>query len=126
MDDAAFVRAVQRLDDLRRDGDRFADIHRTVCQPVSEVLAFDELHDERRRILEYSIHLGDVGMVQRGQRLRLPFETHEPVPIRREQLGQDLDGGVAIELRITRAIHLAHPTDAHLTGYLIGAEASTR
>ena len=50
----------------------------------------------------------DVGMVQGGERLRLAREPREPLGIAREELGQHLDGDVAIELRVARAIHLAH------------------
>jgi len=36
----------------------------------------------------------------------------EPIGILRESLGQDLDRHLALQVRIARAIHLAHPAGA--------------
>ena len=65
----------------------------------------------------------DVRMIQRGQRLRFALEAREPLGIGDEQLGQDLDRDVAIELRVARAIHLAHAAGAERGEDLVGAEA---
>ena len=46
---------------------------------------------------------GDVGMVQRGERLGFALETRQAVGVLRERVGQDLDRDVAIELRVGRA-----------------------
>src|SRR5205823_4543460 len=54
----------------------------------------------------------DVGMIERGQRLRFAFEAGHAGGIFGEGRGQDLDGDVARELRIARAIYLAHPAGA--------------
>ena len=51
-------------------------------------------------------------MVQRGERLRLALEPGDPVRIGGERVGQDLDGDVAIEPRVTRPIDFAHPAGA--------------
>ena len=51
-------------------------------------------------------------MVQRGENLRLALESRETLRIIRERRGQDLDRNVAIELRVARAEHLAHPARA--------------
>ena len=53
--------------------------------------------------------LRDVGMVQRGEHLRLALEAGEAFGIVGERLGQDFDRDVAIELRVARPIHLSHP-----------------
>ena len=44
----------------------------------------------------------------KGTDLRLAFEARDALDIRREKLGEDLQGDVAIELSIERQIHLAH------------------
>ena len=62
-------------------------------------------------------------MIQCGERLRLAFEPREPVRIGGKELRQDLDGHVAIELRIARPIHLAHSASANGAGDLVRAEA---
>ena len=50
-------------------------------------------------------------------------EPGEPIGIVRERVGQDLDRDIAIELRVARAIHLAHAAFADRGGDLVGAEA---
>lgn len=44
----------------------------------------------------------DVGMIQRGEALRLALEAREAFGIRDEHLQQDFDRHLAIELRIAR------------------------
>ena len=66
----------------------------------------------------------DVGMIQRGERLRFALEPRDPLGIGREQLGQDLDRDVAIELRVARAVDLAHPARAEGGENLVRSEAS--
>ena len=62
-------------------------------------------------------------MIQRGEDLRFALEPREPVRVGRERLGQDLDGDVAIELRVARPIHFAHPAGAEGGEDLVRAEA---
>ena len=66
---------------------------------------------------------GDVRVIQRGERLGLAREPREAIRIVRERLGQHLDGHVAVELRIARAIHLAHAAFANGRCNLVDAEA---
>ena len=51
MDDALLVRLLEGLGDLLRDRDRLVDGDGPALQPLGEVLALDQLHDEdvRRR-----------------------------------------------------------------------------
>ena len=55
---------------------------------------------------------GDVRMVQRREHLRFAAEPREPIGIVGERVGQDLDRDVAIQLRVARAIDLAHAARA--------------
>ena len=55
---------------------------------------------------------GDVGMIQRGEDLGFALEARQPIGVVRERFGQDLDRDVAIQLRVARAIDLAHPACA--------------
>ena len=48
-------------------------------------------------------------MIERGEHLRLALEAREAIGIGGERLGQDLDRDVAPELRVARAVDLAHP-----------------
>ena len=77
-----------------------------------EVLALDELHDEgmhvapaptrvrRGRRLDDAVDLRDVGVIQRGERLRLAREAGDAIGVVRDGVGQDLDGDVAVQLRV--------------------------
>ena len=116
MDDALLVRRFQRVGDLLRDGERVGQRYWSTRDQHGEVVAFDELHDQRAnaaRVLE-AVDVRDVGMVQRREDLRFAFETGEPIGVVGEGGGQDLDRDVAIELRIARAIDLAHAAGAKL------------
>ena len=62
-------------------------------------------------------------MVQRGERLRFALEARQPLGIGGEAVRQDLDRDVAIELRVARAIDLAHAAGANDRDDLVGAEA---
>ena len=46
------------------------------------------------------------------KRLRFTSESRQTIRVAREIVGQDLDGDVAIELRVTGPIDLAHATCA--------------
>ena len=93
-----------------------------------QVLALDQFHHERvhaAAIFE-AVDLRDVGMVQRGERLRLALEPGEPLGILRERVGQDLDRHVATERRVARAIDLAHAAGAEGGEDFVRAEAACR
>ncbi len=54
MHDAGVVRGLERGGDLRGDRQGLADGNRPARQPLGQVLAVDELHDQRRRALDSS------------------------------------------------------------------------
>ena len=115
MDDPLLVRRFERLGDLLRDRQRFVERNRlrARCDRAS-VVALDQFQDERVRlaaVLE-PVDRADVRMVQRGEHLRFALEAREAIRIARERVGQDLQRDVAIQLRIARAIHLAHAAGA--------------
>ena len=65
-------------------------------------------------------------MIQRREHLRFALEARQAIGIARERFGQDFDRDVAIQLRIARAIHLAHAAGADLAGDFIWAESGAR
>ena len=73
------------------------------------------------RFLE-AVDRADVGMVQRREHPRLALEAREPIRVARERARQDLDRDVAPELRVARAVHLAHAARAEQRLQLIAAE----
>ena len=51
---------------------------------------------------------GDVGMIQRGEQLRFAAKPCHRIVVVKRGIRQDLQGDVAVEPRVARAIHLAH------------------
>ena len=144
MDDPLFVRGFERVGDLLRNRQCLVD--REPCLPcrsaggakegalrpmpfdsLGQILALDEFHHERRDAPTFfePVDGGDIGMVQRGKRLRFTLEAREPLGVVRERLRQDLDCDVAIELGITRPIDFAHASAADQLDQLEDAEAGT-
>ena len=62
-------------------------------------------------------------MIERRQRLRFPLEPRQAVGIVRKRLRDNLYRDGTTELRIARAIHLAHATGAQPPGDLIWTDA---
>jgi hypothetical protein len=56
----------------------------------------------------------DVGVIERGERFRLPLETCDAIRIGGEGLRQDLDRDVTVEFGVAGAVDLAHSTFADL------------
>ena len=124
MDDAQLVRGLERFGDLARERKGVRGWHRPGGDQVRQVFALHQLHDQRARaggegVRFESVDLRDAGMVERRERLRLSREAGEVVGVRREQRRQDLDRDAAIELRVTRAIDLAHAAGAERPGDLV-------
>ena len=114
VDDALFVCRLERVGNLPCDRERLVERNRAAGDSLREVLALDQLHDQRRgvtRLLE-AVDLRDVRVVQRGERLRLALEPREALRIGREQVWQNFDCDLALQSCVPRAIDLTHPTRA--------------
>jgi len=57
----------------------------------------------------------DIGVRQRSQQAGFALETRSPFRIAREQIWKDLDGDLTTELRVVRAVDLAHAARANET-----------
>jgi hypothetical protein len=121
VDDALLVRRLERLGNLPRDWQRFVERKRPAPQTLGQVFAIDELHrDERgypfmplRPVQSLQpIDVRDVRMVQRRKDLRLTFEPCQAISIERKRFREDLERHIAIELRVSRAIHFSHSARA--------------
>ena len=125
MDDPLLVRRFERLGNLLRDRQRLVERDRAARDPLRQILALDQFHDERAHAAGFleAVDVRDVRMVQRRERLRFAREPREPIGIVRERVGQDLERDVAIQLRVAGAIHLAHAAFADLGGDFVDAEA---
>ena len=69
-----------------------------------------------------AVDRGDVGMVQRRERLRLALEPRQAFGVGGERVRQDLDRDLAAERRVRRPIHLPHAAFADLRGDFVDAE----
>ncbi len=129
------MRGLERLGNLLRDGQGLVERHSGLPRrsassakagdALRQVVALDEFHHERGDATAFfeAVDRGDVGMVQRGERLGFPREARQAVRVMRERRGQHLDGDVAVELCVARAPHLAHPAFAERRGDMVNAEA---
>src|SRR3954468_734872 len=61
-------------------------------------------------------------MRQRGDGARLPLEPGERVGIRREAVGDHLDGDFATEARVSRPVNFSHAPGADRRQNLVGAK----
>ena len=110
MDDAVLVGGFERLDDLARDRQRVLEWNRAVSDAIGQRGPVDELHHQRlpgRRFLD-AVDRRDVRMVQRGEDLRFALEPREALGIGGERRRQDLEGDVALQSAVTRAVDLPH------------------
>ena len=106
------VGGLERVGDLAGDGERLVQRKRPAGDARGEVFAVDELHHERGFL--QPVDLRDVGMVQGSEGVSLALETPEPVRIAREDFREDFDRDIAMQLRVARAIDLAHSAFAQL------------
>ena len=123
MDDALLVRGLERLGDLSRDRESLRQRDRSLGDAIRQRRPVDQLHDQcmgRARVLK-TVEVRDVRMVQRGEDLRFAAEAHEPIGIRREGVGQNLQRDDAIELGVAGAVDLAHPARANGGDDFVGA-----
>ena len=77
MDDPLLMRRFERLGNLCRHRQRVGQRDRAARDPLRQVLAFHELHDQRWHAVGFfdAVDGADVRMIQRGQKPRLAFEA---------------------------------------------------
>ena len=128
MDDAAFVRGFERVGDLTGDCQRIVQRQRSTGDQIRKRVTFDELEDDARRaggLLE-SIDGGNVGMVERGKKLRLALESRLPIGIARDFLRKHLERDFALQRCIAGAVDLAHAAGAKGRDDFVQAQPITR
>ena len=106
--------------------DRHCDVqrHRSARDVRGQVLPLNEFHRKGSDGgLFEPVDLGDVRMVQRGERPRLAREAGQLFRTRGKRRRQDLDRDVAIERRVARAVDLAHPARTERADDFVGTQA---
>ena len=125
VDDAGAMRLVERRRDLDRDLQRLVERQRALRQPVGQRLAFEVLHDEKRRALLLAdvVERADVRMRELAIGAAFAVEPFAELRVGGQRVGEDLDRDGAVEARVARLVHLAHAARADRGGDLVGAEA---
>jgi hypothetical protein len=60
-----------------------------------------------------SVNDRDIGVIQRGKRLCLAFESHQSIVIERKCLREDLDGDRTVQARVAGLVDLTHTPSAN-------------
>ena len=126
MDDAGLVRGLEGFGDLLGQRQCLGQRDRAMGYAVRECFALDEFEHERMPLAAVfeAIDGRDVRMVERGEHLRFPTKSSQPVRIADDSSGQNLQRDIAIELGVAGAIHLAHAAGADETNDFVGTESS--
>ena len=114
----------ERVRDLLRDRQCFIEWDRAAGDALRQIVALDEFHHEGGHAPAFfqAVDGRDVGMIQRGEGLGFTLEASQAIRVVRKRLGEDLDRDVAVQLRIARAKHLAHPADTDAGDDFVDAE----
>ena len=128
MEDALGVGGLERVGDLPARSQDLVHRERRAHDALLEGLARDELEDEEADGVELleAVDRRDVRVVQGREDVRLAREAREAVRVLREGVREDLDRDVALQARVARAPHLAHPSRSEPRKDLERSEAGTR
>ena len=74
------------------------------------------------RLFFEAVNRGDVGVIQRGEHFRFALKAREPIGVSRDGRRQSLDRNLALQLRVRRAVDLAHAAGADGGDHFIGTE----
>src|SRR2546423_10499667 len=110
MNDSLIVRRRQAMSDLHRVLDGLAPGQRTAGQTSAERRAFEKFGDKVRGAVmrTHVVNRENIGMIECPRRSRLLFKPAQAIGILADKPGQDLDGYVALQARISGTIHFAH------------------
>ena len=110
MDDAFFVRCVERVSHL--DAQLQQQIHRQRLAPdtMLERLPFEMFHhdEEPAILLPDLVNRADVRVIQRRRGACLPLKSLQRIRIARQFFGQKLQGDVAAEARVLSLVDNSH------------------
>jgi hypothetical protein len=110
VNDALLVSGLEGGGDLAADGEGVVQIKRRRPDPVTQILAGYQLQSEETdpaRLFE-RVDGGDIGMVERGQELRLALEPREPLGIAGDGRRENLDRDLSLEPRVLGDIDDSH------------------
>ena len=111
-----------------RDRQRLVERNRPLGDPIRQRRPLDQLQHQRRDAvgLLQAVDLRDVRVVERGEDFGFALEAGQPLGIRRHRRGQDLDRDRSLQVRVGRAIDLAHAAHAEQGDDVVRAEPRAR
>ena len=80
------------------------------------VIAVEKLHGDEGLAIFFAnvVNGADVGMIQRGRRLRLALKTSQRLRIASDFVWQEFEGDKPVQARVFGLVHNAHATTAQL------------
>jgi len=128
MNDGALVGGLEGFGNLSRDRQRLIEGQGPARDFFCEGFALYQLHHQRAHLarLFAAMDVRNVRVVERSEDLCLSLESSKTVGIVREERGEDLDGDVPIQQRVTGTIDLSHPARANQSKDLVGTKPRAR
>ena len=128
MDDALLVSRLESFGDLRGHRQRLVERNGTAGDPLREIVALDQLHNQRGEewcFLE-AIDRPDVRMVEGREHFGFTLKARETLRIATDRGGEHFDGHRPLQIAVDRAIDLAHAASANLRRDVVDAETGAR
>jgi hypothetical protein len=97
---------------------------RAARQPLSQVFPLDQFHDQRSDAVNVfqSINRCDVRVIEAGEHFGFALKALEAIGIPGHGFRKDFDRDLPLQLRVVRAIHLAHSACAENRKNFVGPE----
>jgi len=117
VDDPLFVRRFQGLGNLTCKIQSPIDVQWTARQHCCEIFTGNQLHRDEAfalRAFVQTVDRGDIGVIQRGEKLGLAFEPCQTICVSGQGLGQHFDRHLAFESHVGCPIDLTHAALAEL------------
>ena len=123
--DPVSMRGVEGVGHLHGDVEQGTELEGPAVQSLVERLALEQLHGQvaLSGFFVKAVHGADVRVIERGGRARLTPEPLERFGGGCAPRGQDLDGDLAPEPRVLRAIHDTHAARPELIGDAVMPES---
>jgi len=127
MDDALGMGHGKRLRDGQANLTGFAPRNSRLTQTLTDGLSLQQLHHGEAHALGVAniVNRQDVGMRQRRDGLGFALETQQRVGVLGELFRENLDGYIALQAEVARAVDFTHASGANRGKNFIRAEAST-
>src|SRR5262245_5582776 len=106
MDDALFVRSLERFTDARCNTQGLVERNRPAPDAFRQCFAFNQFEYEKARTFRLfeTVNRRNVRMIERRENFGFALEPAQALRVAREFLGQNLDGDFALEIPVACSI----------------------